>query len=120
MTTATRLLTITAATVAMVAFGCQKNSSERNEIGDKGSEAHAHHDEHAGHNHGDHAGHDHGELAVQTTCPVMGGEVNKELYVEKDGKRIYVCCEPCKEKVAADFAKYEEKLKEMGQKPEQL
>ena len=32
----------------------------------------------------------------QTTCPVMqGSPVNKSLYVDTEGYRIYVCCGGC-------------------------
>ena len=57
---------------------------------------------------GDHQGHDkqmhksHSEQTesaeetqVQKTCPVMGGEINKETYSDYDGKRVYFCCPGC-------------------------
>ncbi|HUT37359.1 MAG TPA: hypothetical protein VNE39_28005, partial [Planctomycetota bacterium] len=28
----------------------------------------------------------------QTTCPVMGGKIDRKLFVDYEGKRIYVCC----------------------------
>jgi len=31
----------------------------------------------------------------QATCPVLGGKINKELYADVNGKRIYVCCGGC-------------------------
>ena len=49
----------------------------------------------------------------QTTCPVMGEEVNKKLYVDHNGKRIYVCCKGCINAVNADPEKY---IKKMEQK----
>lgn len=54
-------------------------------------------------------------LAPQTTCPVMGNPINKKLFVDKDGKRMYVCCGGCINPVKKDFVKYEKKLEEMGQ-----
>lgn len=60
------------------------------------------------------------ELKEQTTCPVMGSPIKKDLYVDKDGKRIYYCCAGCKEPLEKEFEKYEVKLKEMGQKVEIL
>lgn len=48
----------------------------------------------------------------QTTCPVMGGEINKDLYVDAKGKRIYVCCKGCIEAVKKNPEKYIEKLAE--------
>lgn len=61
------------------------------------------------------------ELVAQTTCPVMGGQIdNKKLYVDKDGKRIYMCCEGCKEELTKNFEANLKKLEEMGQKAETL
>lgn len=34
-------------------------------------------------------------LKPQTICPVMGSKINKNLYVDYNGKRIYVCCKSC-------------------------
>jgi len=51
---------------------------------------------------------------VQTTCSVMGGKINKELYVDADGVRIYVCCAGCIGKVKAYPKKYIKKLKAEG------
>lgn len=50
----------------------------------------------------------------QTTCPVMGGAVNKKLYVDAEGYRIYVCCGGCVDVVKADPEKYIKKLKDEG------
>ena len=52
---------------------------------------------------------------LQATCPVMGGKVNKDLYVDQDGKRIYVCCKGCIAPVQKDFAKYVEKAEASGE-----
>jgi len=54
------------------------------------------------------------ELKPQTTCPVMGGKINKELYVDHDGKRIYLCCGGCVGKVKADPEKYIKQLEAQG------
>jgi hypothetical protein len=51
----------------------------------------------------------------QTTCPVMkGSPVNKSLYVDADGYRIYVCCGGCVSAVKADPAKYIAQMKAEG------
>jgi hypothetical protein len=39
----------------------------------------------------------------QTTCPIMKGAVDKKLFVDKDGKRIYVCCKNCLAEVKQNF-----------------
>ena len=46
----------------------------------------------------------------QTTCPVMGGAINKDLFVEYQGKKVYFCCLGCKEKFEKDPEKYIAKL----------
>jgi YHS domain-containing protein len=59
-------------------------------------------------------------LAPQTTCPVMGGAIDKKLYVDYKGKRIYVCCPGCISELKADPEKYIKKLEDMGQGVEVL
>jgi len=58
--------------------------------------------------------------AAQTTCPVMGGPINKELYADYKGERVYFCCMACPPQFAKDPEKYINKLKEMGQEPEKI
>ncbi len=51
----------------------------------------------------------------QTTCPVMGGKITaKSSYVDVHGKRIYVCCAGCTEKIKADPDTYIKKLEAEG------
>jgi membrane fusion protein, copper/silver efflux system len=38
---------------------------------------------------------------LQTNCPIMGGEINREYYYDHKGLRIYVCCPPCIDQVKA-------------------
>lgn len=54
------------------------------------------------------------EVKMQTTCPVMGGAINKDLYVDHDGKRIYVCCQGCVDAIKKDPAKYIKMMEEKG------
>lgn len=58
------------------------------------------------------------ESKKQTTCPVMGGKINKAQFVDVKGYRIYVCCPGCKAKIKADPGKYIEKMKKDGVEPE--
>jgi len=51
----------------------------------------------------------------QSTCPAMGGPVSKELYVEKGGRRIYVCCGGCVATVKGDFDKFARKIEAGGE-----
>lgn len=57
------------------------------------------------------------ELQPQTICPVMGGKIDKNQYVDHEGKRIYVCCQGCLAAVKADPAAQIRKLAEKGQAP---
>ena len=62
---------------------------------------------------------DDADLKPQTTCPVMkGNKINKSLYVDAKGKRIYVCCQGCLVKVKADPEKYIKELEAEGIKLE--
>ena len=38
----------------------------------------------------------------QTTCPMMGNPIDKKIFVDHKGKRIYFCCADCPEKFEAD------------------
>ena len=72
--------------------------------------------------HDDHAGHDHASMdqtqpqatvaaAEQTTCPIMeGNPINKNLFVEYKGKKVYFCCAGCPEKFLENPEKYIAKL----------
>lgn len=56
--------------------------------------------------------HGRGEYAEtrQKICPVMGGEIDPELFVEHLGRRLYVCCEGCLDEVRRDPAKHADKV----------
>jgi len=46
----------------------------------------------------------------QTTCPVMGGAIDKNIFTEYQGKKVYFCCPGCKEKFEEQPEKYVAKL----------
>jgi hypothetical protein len=51
----------------------------------------------------------------QTMCPIMeGNPINTNLFVDVDGKRIYVCCKGCLAPVKQDAAKIIAKLEKEG------
>jgi len=58
-----------------------------------------------------------GTEKAQETCPIMGGKIDKDLFVDYNGKRIYVCCEGCIDAVKKDPALYLKKLQEAGVTP---
>ena len=47
---------------------------------------------------------------VQTTCPVMGGAIDKAIFTEYQGKKVYFCCRGCDQKFLEDPEKYLAKL----------
>ena len=46
------------------------------------------------------------EVIEQKICPVMEAPINKELYTEYKGKKVYFCCAGCKEKFEKEPDKY--------------
>ena len=66
---------------------------------------------------------DSGEAAVsdateQTMCPIMNAKINKSLFTEYKGKKVYFCCAGCVGKFEKEPEKYLDKLpqfKEAGE-----
>jgi len=50
----------------------------------------------------------------QTICPVMGGKINKEIYTDYEGKRVYFCCKGCIGEFKKNPAKHIKKLEDQG------
>ena len=49
-------------------------------------------------------------VTEQTTCPVMGGAINKDIFTEYEGKKVYFCCSDCKTEFEKSPEKYISKL----------
>lgn len=50
-------------------------------------------------------------LAIeQTMCPVMAGAINKDIFTEYKGKKVYFCCAGCKQEFEKQPEKYLDKL----------
>lgn len=56
----------------------------------------------------------------QKSCPIMEGKIDKKLYVDALGHRIYVCCKGCIDAVKKDPAAALKKLAEKGEQAEIL
>ena len=56
----------------------------------------------------------------QAACPVMGGKIDKKLYADVAGRRIYVCCNGCIARIKAAPAKYLKVIKARGETAEPL
>lgn len=46
----------------------------------------------------------------QTICPVMGGAIDKNIFTEYKGKKVYFCCLGCKDTFEKEPEKYLDKL----------
>jgi YHS domain-containing protein len=46
----------------------------------------------------------------QTVCPVTGDKIDKNVFVEYKGKKVYFCCSACKSVFNKDPEKYIAKL----------
>ncbi|MHC1741823.1 MAG: YHS domain-containing protein [Syntrophobacteraceae bacterium] len=54
----------------------------------------------------------------QTICPVMAGKIDKKIYADHKGKRIYFCCSSCLDDFKKDPDKYMKEMQEKGITPE--
>jgi YHS domain-containing protein len=84
--------------VGLVLWGCGSQKSQRKaetakKVEQKGGESRA---------------------GTQTTCPVMGGAINRNIYTDYEGKRIYFCCPVCIEEFKKDPQKYLQKMEQEG------
>ena len=54
------------------------------------------------------------EVKAQTTCPVEGGKIDRAVFKEYDGKRVYFCCNGCPAEFRKAPAKYISQLEKEG------
>ena len=57
---------------------------------------------------------DAGQGKPQEFCPVMGGRIDKKLFSDSHGQRVYFCCAYCPGEFAKNPEKYIEKMKQEG------
>ena len=50
----------------------------------------------------------------QIACPVQGGKINKELYADYQGQRVYFCCPACIPIFKKNPEAYLRKMREQG------
>ena len=51
----------------------------------------------------------------QTVCPIMGGAIDKTIFVEYQGKKVYFCCPGCQPAFEKNPEKYLAKLPQFKQ-----
>ncbi len=54
----------------------------------------------------------------QTRCPVMAGKIDKTIYADYQGKRVYFCCSSCLDEFKKDPDKYMKEMREKGITPD--
>ena len=54
------------------------------------------------------------QAKTQTACPVLQGNIDKNVYVDYKGHRIYFCCKGCDAEFKKDPEKYLKKLESQG------
>jgi Cu(I)/Ag(I) efflux system membrane fusion protein len=59
-----------------------------------------------------------GAPGLQSTCPVMGGKIDRKVFADHEGKRVYFCCPGCIEEFGKDPARYIRQLRDQGVEPE--
>jgi len=57
---------------------------------------------------------------AQTECPVMGGPINKTIFADYKGHRVYFCCAGCSARFTDDPDKYIKQMADQGVAPEQV
>jgi peroxiredoxin/YHS domain-containing protein len=57
---------------------------------------------------------------AQTVCPVMGGAIDKSVFADYKGQRIYFCCPGCKGTFEKDPEAYIKKMADEGVTPEKV
>lgn len=55
---------------------------------------------------------------AQTVCPVLAGNVDKNIYADYKGQRVYFCCKGCDEEFKKNPEKYLQKMQSEGITPE--
>jgi len=60
------------------------------------------------------------QLKLQETCPILGEKINKQLYVDTLGQRIYVCCKGCLKPVQENPGQALRALHDLGEYTESL
>jgi Cu(I)/Ag(I) efflux system membrane fusion protein len=53
--------------------------------------------------------------AEQTTCPVMGGKIDKQYVIKYKGKKVYFCCPGCETEFLKNPEKYLSKLPQFNE-----
>ena len=53
-------------------------------------------------------------VKAQTTCPIMGGKIDKNVFADYEGKRVYFCCAGCVAEFKKDPATHVKAMEDQG------
>ncbi|MCC8167536.1 MAG: hypothetical protein LIQ31_15710 [Planctomycetes bacterium] len=42
---------------------------------------------------------------LSQACPIMGNRINRQLFLEKDGRRVFMCCKSCTKRLQNNWDK---------------
>lgn len=56
------------------------------------------------------------DTGTQTTCPVTGEKIDKKIFVDYQGKRVYFCCSACKTTFTKDPEATLKKITDKGER----
>lgn len=51
---------------------------------------------------------------AQSICPITGEPISTTSFIEKDGKKLYFCCDDCKDKFTKESKKYLQEIADAG------
>jgi len=111
------LLTVTLLAAAIILTGCGK-SADVAPASAPAEPAHMEPEEHG--EHGEHGASPAPSATpsqtagAQTKCPLMGGAIDKAIFADHDGKRVYFCCQQCVATFKEAPQKYVDKLLAQG------
>lgn len=55
---------------------------------------------------------------VSQVCPIMGNRVNRAVYIDRDGRRVFLCCKGCIGRANKQWVDVLKKLAEAAQQPD--
>ncbi|MCC8108630.1 MAG: hypothetical protein LIQ30_06200, partial [Planctomycetes bacterium] len=48
-------------------------------------------------------------------CPIMGNRINRQLFLEKNGRRVFMCCKGCTKRLQNNWDKAVDTLRDQAE-----
>ncbi|MCD7897150.1 MAG: hypothetical protein LUG50_10845 [Planctomycetaceae bacterium] len=52
---------------------------------------------------------------VSEACPIMGNRINRQLFLEKNGRRVFMCCKGCTKRLQNNWDKAVDTLRDQAE-----